>query len=628
MRERVKGRLGLNAVALVVAWVHGRAAVRAIALVAITLLLAGCNLSQTDGVRIAGGCDSQKSTYLAKDPSLLYSRISYCAEGDASVSRIELHVPAAFLARNQLVVAGYPANPGLTATISNDAGESIPIGAKAAESWQSISIPASFLSRTRSVKVVVDDQSTQAYGWAGVGVAPQVGPARDYRWAALVSILIFSLILVRDFWRLRSDRRNGESATSKTSQWVTCGLLGALTFTTVIFRRPDQLLHPYIWVEEGTVSLKQFLTHGASFLFEPVAGYLIVPSKVIFLLSTMVATDQFPLALALGSIVFCWLTLTALAIAPSHLKAPASLAAFVLLLPTASENYFTALYSFWFGSLLLLPPLFWKETGKRRLPLRLGMVATGGLSSPVVIALLPGFAYRLILERNAASLLQALVAGIASAVQLYFIKFSGSPSPSASLRFDVNHLIEKFFGLFWSPTDDTAIHFGLAIIVILLAFALRSDGPRRRWAALGVYCLFASILITAARVPLEALHPAIGAPRYFFLPYIFLGLVVLQLLPGSKSGNLSCAAILAFALTRFYAIGPQPHVAISWKHQLEMCASANGRYQFPVHYYGSKDPIWHVDLSSDDCRTIASDWGRRPRPTNDKSAASLDPVIN
>jgi hypothetical protein len=587
---------------------------RLTALLVVLVLVAGCSPRPPEDVAFSGGCAPESSPFLARDLSLLHSRISYCERGDASVSRIEMSVPAQDLATHRLVIAGYPESPGVEVTLASDAGGTMSIKTGAGDAWTTVAVPEAFVSGPGRVTVIVDDQSTQDYGWAGVGIALDPGPARDFRWAAMLSMLLFTLILGRDLWKLHREKAGG--VTAEPRGWipaaVTAGLLGALTFAVALFRRPDQIFNPYIWVEEGTVSLPQFLENGAAFIIDPVAGYLIIPSKLLFLVSTAFPVEHFPQALAISSIIFCWLTLVTMALAPSHLKATASIAAFVLVLPTASENYFTAHYAFWFGSLLLIPALFWKEGPKKQLPFRVGLIVLGGFSSPLVVALLPGFFYRVLILRTSTQWILGGVAGVVAMIQLALVRSSGTEGSSLELSIQPMMWLEKFFGLLWSPVDGSAVYFGFAIIAIVLAFLVRADKESRQWYLLAIYCVAASILITVARVPAEVLHPIIGAPRYFFYPYIFLAMVVLGLLPGTRTGTLLCAVIMAFCLARFPQMGPQPHVAISWQHHLDQCVAAGGDYLIPVHYYGSSDSIWHVQLDSEACRRIADGWADPP----------------
>src|SRR5688572_5636423 len=89
-----------------------------------------------------------------------------------------------------------------------------------------------------------------------------------------------------------------------------------LTFLALYYRRPDQLYHPYIWVEDGTISLIQYINHGVAYLFDPVAGYLIVPSKIIQLISLTISVSHYPEIAFWLTVLFHAGTLAAIAFAP------------------------------------------------------------------------------------------------------------------------------------------------------------------------------------------------------------------------------------------------------------------------------------------------------------------------
>src|SRR5215470_13572876 len=76
-------------------------------------------------------------------------------------------------------------------------------------------------------------------------------------------------------------------------------LLGTITLLAVwlvilFLRRPDQFFHPYIWVEDGSLTLPGYLHRGWLELFQPLNGFLVFASKLInivaFRLSPLDAT--------------------------------------------------------------------------------------------------------------------------------------------------------------------------------------------------------------------------------------------------------------------------------------------------------------------------------------------------
>ena len=53
------------------------------------------------------------------------------------------------------------------------------------------------------------------------------------------------------------------------------------TILVLFLRRPGQFSNPYLWVEDGTVTLRSFADRGAYILVEPLSGYHVFASKLL-----------------------------------------------------------------------------------------------------------------------------------------------------------------------------------------------------------------------------------------------------------------------------------------------------------------------------------------------------------
>jgi hypothetical protein len=165
-------------------------------------------------------------------------------------------------------------------------------------------------------------------------------------------------------------------------------------FAAMAWRRPDQFLHPYLWVEEGTVFIPQLLQSGWRFLFQPVAGYILLPSKIIFLAAAKISFSNLPQIAYWLTVLFEWSVCLAVAASPTYLRKPTLCAIALLLLPIDSEVYAVTGYAFWFGTILLFLGLLWREDALDRVKLRAAFVFVGGFSSPMVVPLCIFFAWR------------------------------------------------------------------------------------------------------------------------------------------------------------------------------------------------------------------------------------------
>src|ERR1700676_2907779 len=58
--------------------------------------------------------------------------------------------------------------------------------------------------------------------------------------------------------------------------------LVVITIIVLAYRRPDQFLHPYIWVEDGTLNLSRYAVCGIRCTFWlPIAGFFELIPKLI-----------------------------------------------------------------------------------------------------------------------------------------------------------------------------------------------------------------------------------------------------------------------------------------------------------------------------------------------------------
>ena len=85
-----------------------------------------------------------------------------------------------------------------------------------------------------------------------------------------------------------------QSTYARHRVWFVLASIVVLVLVLMIYRRPDQFLHPYIWVEDGTDNLPDYVQAGWLSLFHPLVGYFILPVKLIFALSATLSFRWFP----------------------------------------------------------------------------------------------------------------------------------------------------------------------------------------------------------------------------------------------------------------------------------------------------------------------------------------------
>jgi hypothetical protein len=393
--------------------------------------------------------------------------------------------------------------------------------------------------------------------------------------------------------------------------------LAALVMLVAVIRRPDQYLHPYVWVEDGTVNFLEYLRYGWWTVAHPISGYLVLPSKFLHAVAVSISFRWFPEISYWLALLFTWAVLAAVALSPTQLRYRFLCAVGVLLIPTDAEVFAVSLYTCWWGALLALLPLLWKTDGTNtngHLFARVAMVLLGGFSSPLIAGLAPLYVVRAAVIRNPREWIVTAVAVIVAGVQFYTNYNYGVPLGPSLAAFDPSPLIviEKFFGYFllWAPKlvePRVSLVFGLILVAGLagLSFVFRKR--------LGfVYFLLGAAMVTCilmsiTRVPASVMHPVLAGPRYFFYPYILLTWLVIQLLALDHRILRICGiVVLAIAWRNGLENAQRRHDAINWRTQVDACVAVPGMgmHEFPVHYIGTLDNLWKVNLPGDHCRQL------------------------
>ena len=379
-----------------------------------------------------------------------------------------------------------------------------------------------------------------------------------------------------------------------------------------IWRRPDQFLHPYVWVEEGTVTLPAYLTEGWKSLFAPMAGYMVVPAKLIFLVAAWLSFAHLPSIEYWLTLIFEVGTLALVAFSPTRLRFPKLAALAIALLPTDSEVFAVSEYAFWWGTIWAFVAIFWDEGDKPRTLWRCVLVAVGGLSSPMAMPIAAILGFRAAALRKRADIVVFAASACVAAAQWATMRMTGALKPPAGMAVDVSAVVTRFFGHFFLASSSVP-----APVTLIVGAAIVLGGTvfvvvRRKWRdpyfLMLSACLVASILASATRVPVNVIHPFDAGPRYFFFPYIFLAWLLLYSIPeiGRVPRSLVCV-IFAGAFAQFMFHAQRTHERVSWRSELNKCVAVGSAvYPLPIHYDGVQSRMWHVDLTGDQCSDLKS----------------------
>ncbi|HXG22056.1 MAG TPA: hypothetical protein VNN62_23625 [Methylomirabilota bacterium] len=378
----------------------------------------------------------------------------------------------------------------------------------------------------------------------------------------------------------------------------------------LILRRPDQVLHPYVWDEDGTWNIPGYLKWGVWSIFQPVQGYLIIPTKLITYVSLRLSGMYYPeisTALTIIVTIFC---IAAIAFSPTLLRNRSLCSMAVLVIPHGAEAYTIPLYIFWFTTLPALLALLWKPNAVRgaQYTWRLFFIVIGGLSSPLIIALTPLFFLRSALRKEGKEYVAAALALSLSLVQLFVILKTDHVRAATGLTSDnVPLLFKKFFGFyFFYPIrsfGDITLPSGVILLIIGYYVIRESRQNKLRCILLlGAYCV--SIATILARIDVRILDPFLAGPRYFFYPYIILSWILLTLIGEQWNKRVVLVLILALPLLNSAHQFIRRNQVFDWRRQLANCLNADGVYQLPIHFDGNIEHAWSLEISSQDCARI------------------------
>ena len=391
-------------------------------------------------------------------------------------------------------------------------------------------------------------------------------------------------------------------------------LLLAFFLILLASRRYWQLIAPQVWAEDGTANgsvggsnLEAYVTKGWSAFFEPVNGYLIAVPKTISAISLAVSFSNYPLVSTILAWLFIALVGSAIVLAPTKLHGSFLCAATVFMIPSDPEVFGIPLYTFWWASLLLFLVALWDEN-RPSLGWRSGLLLLGGLSSPVIVMILPVLYFRAYWYRALRSeRVIAVIASLIAAVQLYVILHADaaqSPPIASVLR----NVIPAFFGKFLLGNLGANVAWrwfaGIGLTCIIAAWLLRDRRNVSAWILF--YLLTGSIALTVTRVDPAIIDPRLAGPRYFFFPFVLTFWILIQYfhtVPSSwLRGLIGIVAVIAIVNAR-PALSRQ-HDDLRWADHVRSCRFFP-IYTIPVQSDGNRSSAWSLRLPGETCTKLS-----------------------
>lgn len=360
-------------------------------------------------------------------------------------------------------------------------------------------------------------------------------------------------------------------------------------------RRWAQFTVPQVWDEESWV-IDGFIKHGWLEIFHPINGYLLMVPKIMVGAALATSFHEFPAISMALSWSFTALVGVAIAFSPTHLKGRMLCALAVFAVPSDPEVFGITLYTFWWAALLLFLLAVWDER-KPAPALRLLFLFAGGLSSPVIVALLPVFYFRAYWFRAMRTeKWLAVIATVVAAIQFYFTRTveAGQFPPLGSIA---AHVIPKFLGSFLVGNLDEnrtlAWLAGLAVLALVLICTARARRSPGAWVVL--FLLVAAIGLSVARMDPAIPHLRLAGPRYFFFPFVATFWAVIQGLhaPQQIQTRILAGAMLALALVNAVPAWARgvPQDDLRWADHVRSAVYFS-EYAIPIQFDGSRFRPW------------------------------------
>lgn len=395
----------------------------------------------------------------------------------------------------------------------------------------------------------------------------------------------------------------------KLSAPVQIGLLAVLAIAVVILRRPDQLLQPAVWAEDG-MGLIPLAEHGIGSLLSPVGGYYIILPKLILYGSARISLLYLPaLSYALAVLVTVAVVL-AVALSPTVLEWRWLCALSVLFVPTNPEVFSVGLYTFWWANLLVILVVLWLP-GHRNFLTRAGFLVVGGSSAPLVVGLLPlffwrAFAFRRWEERALAALAVALSVFQLSSIVRSHVESYLFQQPGRVLYYGIRDMLGWYPTLFIHGGDRAKFNVGVVLGVILVLLAVRYV-KRRQYAFIALLAVFAiCAVLSVSRVPAWIIHPADRGPRYFFYPFVLLSWIWIWVVAREERWwRWIAVALLVLAAFQSLRAFTRHHEPYHWRREVARCAT-EPRHGLDVETDGRDFTQWFVPITPELCRKLVA----------------------
>ena len=246
---------------------------------------------------------------------------------------------------------------------------------------------------------------------------------------------------------------------------------------------------------------------------------------------------------------------------------------------------------------MLLP--LWDES-KSCLWLRLGFLLAGGLSSPIVVAVLPLLYLRAYLFRaRRAEIVVALAGTAVAAAQLHFV-VANSAAKLSPARSIMENVPPKFWGWFvagnFCENPVFLWSMGALLVGLVVAWFLSCRRELMTWILLALWG--GVIALSVARMDPALIHPTVAGPRYFFFSYFVTFWILIQFFRAARGSWLRCVlgAVIGCAIANALPVWSRRHDDLHWADHVRS-APLFKAYEIPIEAGGSASDFWTIHES-------------------------------
>jgi hypothetical protein len=361
----------------------------------------------------------------------------------------------------------------------------------------------------------------------------------------------------------------------RSSNYLLLCLVALLSVIAIVSRRPDAVLNPQFWGDDGTFFYTDAYTYGWHALLKPLNGYILILPRLVSMLAVLFPLRWAPLimnliAIAIQALLPLFLFTERFAfMGKRHVRLLMGL--FVLATPTSPEIHANIDNSQWYMALLgFLVLIAEPPSSKAWRVFDIVIMLLSGMTGPFCIFLLPVAAIMRWLRGNrwATVLLAINCATVALQVPVILLVGGRSHAPLGA----TSRLLVRLVGgqVILSPllgTQFTARHpaiagracsLALAAAVVVMAYVLRKGPVHLRLLALFAGCLLAASLLSPQDSLARPRWPVLllpgAAARYWFIPGVAWLWILVWLIGRNRPVTVRILGALAVAAALWTAI--------------------------------------------------------------------------